>query len=152
MTKLRLLIAAMGFALLAALTSSHFSFATLSVPEPGIRMFDGSQVVSAHNQMNNYAFSENLVALGTTAATALQLTNPLNHVGTTASSTGVALPNCYAGAVVMISNAGAQTLAIYGKSGTSDTINATAGSTGTTQATNTSKIYYCPTNGKWASQ
>lgn len=128
------------------------AWATLQVPEPGPRLFDGSQVVAAHNQMNNYAFSENLVALGTTQATALQLINPLNHVGTTASSTGVALPQCLAGSVVYVSNAGAQTLAIYGKSGTTDTINATAGATGTTQATNTSKIYYCPTNGKWAAQ
>lgn len=142
----------MLLAAVALVAGFSFARATLSVPEPGPRLFDGSQVVAAHNQDNQHAFSENLVALGTTQATALQLLNPLNHVGTTASSTGVALPSCVAGAIVRISNAGANTLAVYGLIGSADTINATAGSTGTTQTTNTAKTYFCPTNGKWAAQ
>lgn len=72
-----------------------------------------------------------LTAAGTTQATALQLSAVMNAIGTTASSTGVKLPPCEAGAVVYVYNGGANTLQIYSNETTGVTMNAAvAGSTG----------------------
>ena len=77
-----------------------------------------------------------LTAAGTTQATALQLSAVVNALGTTASSTGVKLPPCEAGAVVYVYNGGAQTLQIYSNESTGVTMNAAvAGSTGVALAT-----------------
>lgn len=54
-----------------------------------------------------------LTAAGTTQADALQLTADVNTVSTTASGTGVKLPPCEKGAMVVVNNMGAQTLAVY---------------------------------------
>ena len=72
-----------------------------------------------------------LTAAGTNQATALQLSAVMNALGTTASSTGVKLPPCEAGAVVYVYNGGAQTLQIYSNETSGVTMNAAvAGSTG----------------------
>jgi hypothetical protein len=67
-----------------------------------------------------------LVATGTTAADALQLSAVWNAVGTTAASTGVKLPPTEVGAVVCVYNGGASTLTVYPATGS--TINAGASS------------------------
>jgi len=54
-----------------------------------------------------------LTAAGTTQANALQLSASINNVATTAASTGVKLPPCESGAMVVVNNAGASTLAVY---------------------------------------
>lgn len=77
-----------------------------------------------------------LVAVGSTQATALQLSAVFNTITTSSASTGVKLPPCEAGAVILIYNLSGQTLQIYSTdvvpTGTSvATINAAvAGSTG----------------------
>ena len=78
--------------------------------------------------------SGSLTAAGTNLATALVLTSFVNLVGTTAASTGVALPiECPIGQSVYISNNGANGLKVYAQS--SQTLNTTiAGATGTTVA------------------
>jgi hypothetical protein len=54
-----------------------------------------------------------LTATGTTQADALQLSGGVNTLSTTASSTGAKLPPCERGAMVVVNNMGAQTLAVY---------------------------------------
>ena len=72
-----------------------------------------------------------LVAVGTTQATALQLSAVVNAITTSSASTGLKLPPCEAGAVVYIYNLSGQTLQIYSNESTGVTINAAvAGSTG----------------------
>ena len=54
-----------------------------------------------------------LVAAGSAQTDALQLSQGINTVATTASSTGVRLPPCEANAMVVVNNMGAQTLKVY---------------------------------------
>lgn len=54
-----------------------------------------------------------LTAAGSTVADALQLSASINTIGTTAASTGVKLPPCEAGAMVLVNNQGAETLTVY---------------------------------------
>ena len=68
-----------------------------------------------------------LVALGTTAATALQLSAVFNAITTSAASTGVKLPPTEVGAMVGIRNDSGQTVAVYPYD-TGSTINAAASS------------------------
>ena len=75
-----------------------------------------------------------LVATGSTAADALQLSACFNSIGTAAASTGVKLPPTEAGAVIAIYNGGAQTLTVY-PFNTSSTINAGAASLSVTATT-----------------
>lgn len=74
-----------------------------------------------------------LVATGTTAADALQLSAVWNAVGTTAASTGVKLPPTEVGAMVCVYNGGASTLTVYPPTGS--TINAGASSLSVTATT-----------------
>ena len=74
-----------------------------------------------------------LVATGSTAADAFQLSACYNTVGTTAASTGVKLPPTEVGAMVVVYNAGASTLTVYPATGS--TINAAAASLSVTATT-----------------
>ena len=65
-----------------------------------------------------------LVAVGSTAADALQLSAVWNTITTSAASTGVILPPTEVGAVIGIRNDSGQTITVYPKSGS--TINAAA--------------------------
>ncbi len=72
-----------------------------------------------------------LVAVGSTQATALQLSAVMNTITTSSSSTGVKLPPCEAGALIFVYNLSGQTQKIYTNETTGVTINAAvAGSTG----------------------
>lgn len=91
-----------------------------------------------------------LTATGSTQATALQLSAVANTIGTTASSTGVKLPPCEAGALVFIYNAGAQTLTIYTNETTGVTINAAvAGATGVSLGTTKTAICFGTSATTW---
>lgn len=127
--------------------------AALQIPSKGLRLTDWYALATAHNGMNSYS-TQTVVAVGTTQATAVQTTSPLVFINTSLASTGIALPQCStnSGSIVHVTNASGQTITVYGKSGTSDTINATAGSTGVTMATNTAKLFVCPVAAKWGSQ
>lgn len=145
------LFAFLGLALVVGLASLHL--AALQVPAKGLRLADWYALATAHNGMNSYQ-TQTVVAVGTTQATAVQTTSPLVFINTSSASTGIALPQCStnSGSIVHVTNASGQTITVYGKSGTSDTINATAGSTGVTMATNTAKLFVCPVAAKWGSQ
>src|SRR6202012_4498958 len=103
---------------------------------PGFALQDGSQLNPAL-AANQVSWASGLTATGTTRATGLQLTAVLNHIATAAASTGVNLPPATLGAMVLVLNYGANTMAIYSAQlalfpGNTDTIDGVAGSTGTT--------------------
>ena len=85
--------------------------------------------------------ANNLTALGTTRATALQLTARLNNVTTAAASTGVTLPPGIPGVRVTLFNAGANAIQVYGSG--SDTIDTIAGSTGVVLTAAARCEYFC---------
>lgn len=88
-----------------------------------------------------------LTATGTTQATALLLGAVNNYVGTTAASTGVQLPSVGLGDSIVIGNAGASTLSVYGQTG--DTIDGGAANAAFSVATNTAAIFYKMTSTAW---
>ena len=88
-----------------------------------------------------------LVAVGSTAATALQLSAVWNTITTSAASTGVKLQPTEAGAVVGIRNDSGQTVTVY-PFDTSSTIN--AGATSFTIATAKTALFFAPSATTWA--
>jgi hypothetical protein len=133
--------------------------------QAGFRLFNGSDLNDLRNQINNAfngttAFPQQastatgLTAAGTNQATALALTKVINVVTTAAASTGVALPSAATvgiGGYVIIFNAGANAIKVYGAVGSSDTIDGTAGATGVTLTNALRCEYYVTAAGVWRS-
>lgn len=138
------------FAVLIAAFSTP-SHAVLQVPSKGLRVGDIYSITTAHNQMQDYAV-QTVVAVGTTQANALQTVQPLVFINTSAASTGINLLKCNPGQVQHVTNQSGQTITAYAFRGSTDTINATAGSTGVTMANNTAALFVCPVSGKWGKQ
>jgi hypothetical protein len=95
-----------------------------------------------------------LTAAGTNRATALAITHAVNVVGTAASGTGVVLPaigstGAPVGSTIVLSNQGANTLAIYAAG--SNTIDGTAGSTGITMAATHRAMFIATSSSTWIS-
>jgi hypothetical protein len=88
-----------------------------------------------------------LVATGSTATDALQLSAVFNAITTSAASTGVKLPPTEVGAMVGIRNDSGQTIKVYPPSGS--TINAAASSVNL--ATATSMLVFATSATTWAS-
>jgi len=88
-----------------------------------------------------------LVAVGSTAADALQLSAVWNTITTSSSGTGVKLPPTEAGAMVGIRNDSGQTVTVY--PATSSTINAAASSV--SLATAKTMILFATSATTWAS-
>jgi hypothetical protein len=88
-----------------------------------------------------------LVAVGSTAADALQLSAVWNTITTSSSGTGVKLPPTEVGAMVGIRNDSGQTVTVY--PATSSTINAAAASV--TLATAKTMILFATSATTWAS-
>ena len=90
-----------------------------------------------------------LVAVGTTQATALQLSAVFNAITTSSASTGVKLPPCEAGAMVYIYNLAGQDLRIY--SNGTETLNAAvAGATGVLVGNTKTAICFATSATTWA--
>jgi hypothetical protein len=89
-----------------------------------------------------------LVAVGSTAATALQLSAVFNAITTSASGTGVKLPPTEVGAMVGIRNDSGQTVTVYPYD-TSSTINAAA--TSLSVATAKTVLLFATSATTWAS-
>lgn len=120
----------------------------------GFELIDGSQLNrSLADRLGASSWANGLVGLGTTQATALQLTQRLNKFTTIASGTGVALPAANAGDIVLIDvRLGSNAIQVYGKIGSSDTVDTVAGSTGVTLTnTNLGAMFVCFTSGAWTS-
>jgi hypothetical protein len=97
-----------------------------------------------------HTFQTGLVALaggGQTGATALN--KAINVVSTVATSAdSCQLPPAYGGQVVYVTNAGANSMTVYGAEGRTDTINGTAGATGVALASTKNAVYFS-TTGVW---
>lgn len=135
-----------ALALMIVLAAVGMARAVLQVPEPGIRMFDGSQVVTAVNEHNQMQVKTAITALaggGQTGAT--QLNYGLNQVTVVVTAAdSVQLPACSIGAIVYVTNDDASdAMTVYGKAGRTDTINGTAGATGVSQAALAHALYIC---------
>lgn len=133
--------ASLGLVLLGAT-----AFAVLQVPEPGIRMFDGSFAVTAINENNQQQTKVAITAFaggGQTSAT--QLNYGLNQVTVVATAAdSVQLPACTVGAIVYVTNDDStDAMTVYGKLGRTDTINGTAGATGVSQVAGSHAFYVC---------
>lgn len=89
-----------------------------------------------------------LVAVGSTASDALQLSAVYNTITTSSASTGVKLPPTEAGAMVGIRNDSGQTITVYPYN-TSSTVN--AGATSVTLGTALSMILFATSATTWAS-
>jgi hypothetical protein len=150
---------AMGVAFALVLVGV-FAHATVGQPPgTGPALQDGiwlNGLAGGTNHVYQYGITAHA---GGTQASAFQLPQnvaliQVSTVATTGDS--VALPQCVQGSWLMLSNAGANTLDVYGSPTTNgltaakDTINATAGTSAYTLATNTNAIFFCPTNGAWA--
>lgn len=120
--------------------------ALLQVPEPGIRMFDGSFVVTAVNEHNQMQVKTAITAFaGGGQASATQLNYGLNQVTVVVTAAdSVQLPPCTIGAIVYVTNDDStDAMTVYGKLGRTDTINGTAGATGVSQAAAAHALYVC---------
>lgn len=93
--------------------------------------------------------SATLTAAGTTKATALQLASAQNYLGTTASSTGVALPPANKGDSVEVFNGGANTVLVYTPIGIADTITSGSANGGFSVATMRSARFTKTTDSLW---
>lgn len=80
-------------------------------------------------------------AAGTTRADATALTKQTNNITTAASGTGVILPASAAGQNIIVNNAGANPVQVYGAG--SDTIDGVAGSTGVPLTNAKRAIFLC---------
>lgn len=149
-------IRAMGAAFALVLLGAIASHAVLQVPEPGVRMFDGSPVVTAVNELNNQQVKTAITAFaGGGQASAAQLNYGLNQVTVVVTAAdSVKLPACSVGAVVYVTNDDStDAMTVYGASGRTDTINGTAGATGVSQVAGAHAFYVCvapgQTSGAW---
>lgn len=88
-----------------------------------------------------------LVATGSSATDALQLSAVFNAITTSSASTGVKLPPTEVGAMVGIWNASNQTIAVYPATGS--TINAAAASVNL--ANNKAALFFATSATTWAS-
>lgn len=93
-----------------------------------------------------------LTAAGTNQATGLQLAKQINNITTAAASTGVVLPSVATvgiGAIVIVINAGASAIKVYGSG--SDTVDTIAGATGVTLSNAKRSMYIAVAAATWVS-
>lgn len=91
-----------------------------------------------------------VIALGTTQANATQLSSVFNAITTSSASTGLLLPKCEAGALILIYNLSGQTLQIYTNETSGVTMNsAVAGSTGVQVGNTKTGIFFADTATHW---
>ena len=91
--------------------------------------------------------TDGLTATGTNQGTALPIKTMQTRFTTVTSGTGAILPVAVAGMNLVVINAGASTLQVYGNG--SDTINGTAGATGVALAAGKTAEYFTTVAGAW---
>ena len=107
----------------------------------------------------NRIYQSGITAAGTNQATAKALPNTVQlvEVDTVSSSTGVNLPTCLQGTLLMVYNNGSNTLTVYPAvannpiTAAQDTINNGTSLSGG-MATHTAEIFFCAKNGVWAAK
>lgn len=119
--------------------------------QPGFRLFDGSALNRLFARVLQGGLNRETAITahaGGTKAAAYQLTRSLNLVATTATNgDSVLLPKAIAGSMVVVTNAGAATLSVYGKG--VDTIDGVSTATANSLATTKTRIYVCYATGAW---
>lgn len=126
-----------------------------NIEQAGIRAFDPNAVTQGVAQDNGRDSQRGIVAstvqTAAGASATAQMIYGLNHILTCVNaSDAVALPPAVRGAVVHFYNSGAQTCKVFGKAGTTDTINGTAGATGVTgPGADKMGIAICTFDGAW---
>jgi len=126
-----------------------------AMPDTGLRLIDNSVAGAAIAQENNMFFLAGGTATGTTQATALVLSSQwtiAEFTTVTSTAAGCQLPISFPGDRVYICNNGTSTLTVYtnvNETVASPKINATAGTTGVTQASGNNAMYVCMTSGQW---
>lgn len=115
----------------------------------GLQMIDGDTINALASQQGLEALSGLTAAADGTRASATQLNYGLNRVSVVAGAAdSVLLPPAVAGTMALVANAGASDMQVFAQG--DDAINATAGSTGVSQATGVSAIYFCAVDGFWS--
>lgn len=89
---------------------------------------------------------DDIVAAGTSAGNATQLTYVYNSIDTTSVGSGVMLPPTEMGAIIYVTNSGAHTLTVYPQTGS--TIN---GTTSASISVNHSSLFFAVSNTQWYS-
>lgn len=119
--------------------------------QPGFQLFDGSALNHLFTKIFQGGLSRETgitAHAGGTKAAAYQLSRSLNLVATTATNgDSVLLPKAIAGSIVVVTNAGAATLSVYGKG--TDTIDGNSTATADSLATTKTRIYVCYATGAW---
>lgn len=136
--------------------ATTFNTPFMQKPDAGFRLVDGRSFWDAVVNANGHSAAYGITAVGTTAATAVQLTSVINQVDTAAASTGVNLPLSTGNRatpfqICYIINNGANAIQVYGFPGSSDTINGTAGATGISQPSSVNTMYVSAKGGQWES-
>jgi len=125
------------------------------IPQNGFATVDGNWLVGLASGLN-FTTKFGLNALGTNQATATQLgsTNHfLQEIDSVSSGTGVAMPPCFAGTALVVSNNGSNTLTVYPtilnntRTLAQDTFN--GGGTSVSIAVSSTTIFLCAKNGNW---
>lgn len=118
---------------------------------PGFRLLDGSAVDNAINS-RIYSSQYNAVANGTTKATGTQILTTIAHFGTVASGGVAILPAAAAGALVLVLNYGANTLAIYPFDAASTIDGGSANASVNLSAASRGAWFTCVSAGVWVSE
>lgn len=153
---------AMGAAFALVLIGAIAHAYTVGIPpqQYGDEALINQQWLYALSGGQNQTFQSGITAHaggGQTSAFQLPAGVALVEIDTVATAgDSVALPQCLAGMMLYLRNAGGATLDVYGNattnplSATSDTINGTAGSSAYTVSNNTNAIFFCAKNGAWS--
>lgn len=134
--------------------ATTFNTPFMQKPDAGFRLGDIRTIFDAIVSNNANSAAYGITATGSTQATALQLTSVISQVDTVSASTGVNLPLTTGSRTVpyqicYVINNGASTLTVYAATGSTDTINGIAGSTGVSQISGANAIYVSAKPGVW---
>lgn len=131
---------------------------TLVVSGPTFQQLSADQLVvtptgwtqkALQDALAYQSVSNALTAIGTNRATSLALVAQVNNITTALSGTGVTLPTAVAGMVVIVFNAGANAIKVYGAG--SDTIDGAAAATGVTLTNALRAQFYAVASATWVS-
>lgn len=121
--------------------------------QPGSRLFTGGDLNRAFQKMLQGGLSrqDGLTAhAGGTQAAALQITTSLARFSTVATAAdSAALPKAIAGSAVFVRNDGANSMNLYAKVGSGDTINGASTTTAYALAAGKSAWFICLTGGAY---
>lgn len=115
---------------------------------PSIEVLDtGIVKIAQYSGFIAYGVSSALTSTGSTQATALLLTRPINNVSTVAASTGVILPTPTDGMRIIVRNGGANALSLYPSTGAQ--INALAANAAFSMAVSTVLEFVAFSSTQW---